>query len=74
MECAELAGWQNNNFVDELAEKKFRDLRIEPSRLCDDATFIRRAFLDSIGFTDRYYRVSRREQKYKEYNILLIKL
>lgn len=45
----ELAGWQNNNFIDELAAKKFRELGIEPSPLCDDATFVRRAFLDATG-------------------------
>ncbi len=48
-EKIELAGWQNQNFVDELAAAKFRELGIEPSPLCDDATFIRRAFLDAIG-------------------------
>lgn len=46
---AKLAGWQNNNFVDEKASAKFRELGIEPSGLCDDATFIRRVFLDTIG-------------------------
>jgi hypothetical protein len=45
----ELAGWTNNNFVDELASAKFQELGIDPSPLCDDATFIRRAFLDAIG-------------------------
>jgi len=45
----ELTGWQNQNFVDELAAAKFRELGIEPSPLCDDATFVRRAFLDAIG-------------------------
>jgi hypothetical protein len=45
----DLAGWQNHNFIDELAAAKFRELGIEPSPLCDDATFIRRAFLDAIG-------------------------
>jgi Protein of unknown function (DUF1553)./Protein of unknown function (DUF1549)./Bacterial Ig-like domain (group 2). len=45
----ELAGWQNQNFVDELAAAKFRELGIEPSPICGDATFIRRAFLDAIG-------------------------
>ncbi|HMC10668.1 MAG TPA: DUF1549 domain-containing protein, partial [Pirellulaceae bacterium] len=45
----ELAGWQSNNFVDELAAAKFRELGIEPSPLCDDATFVRRAYLDAIG-------------------------
>ena len=44
-----LAGWKSNNFVDELAAKKFRELGIEPSPLCDDATFIRRAFFDAVG-------------------------
>ncbi len=46
---AKLAGWKNNNFIDELAAAKFRDLGLEPSGVCDDATFIRRAFLDAIG-------------------------
>lgn len=45
----ELADWKNNNFIDELAEKKFRELGIEPSPLCDDATFVRRVYLDVIG-------------------------
>lgn len=48
-EGIELTGWQNNNFVDELASAKFKELGIDPSPLCDDATFIRRAFLDAIG-------------------------
>jgi len=48
-DSVQLTGWKNNNFVDELAAKKFRELGIEPSPLCDDATFIRRAFFDAIG-------------------------
>lgn len=44
-----LAGWTNQNFVDELAVKKFRELGIEPSPLCDDGTFLRRAYLDATG-------------------------
>ena len=48
-DVAKLAGWKNNNFVDELAATKFRELGIEPSPLCDDATFVRRAFLDATG-------------------------
>ena len=48
-EAVELTGWQNNNFIDELASAKFKELGIDPSPLCDDATFIRRAFLDAIG-------------------------
>lgn len=46
---ADLAGWTNNNFVDELAATKFRELGIEPSGLCDDHTFLRRIFLDATG-------------------------
>ncbi|MCO6456627.1 MAG: DUF1553 domain-containing protein [Pirellulaceae bacterium] len=48
-ESVQLAGWRNQNYVDELAEAKFRELGLEPSPLCDDATFVRRAFLDAIG-------------------------
>ncbi len=48
-ESIELAGWTNNNFVDEHASAKFRELGLEPSPLCDDATFVRRAFLDAVG-------------------------
>lgn len=46
---AKLEGWTNQNFVDELAANKFRELGIEPSPLCDDATFLRRVFLDASG-------------------------
>lgn len=44
-----LTGWESQNFVDELAADKFRELGIEPVGLCDDATFVRRAFLDATG-------------------------
>ena len=45
----DLKDWQNNNFIDESAATKFRELGIAPSGLCDDSTFVRRAFLDAIG-------------------------
>ncbi|MBL9095049.1 MAG: DUF1553 domain-containing protein [Planctomycetaceae bacterium] len=48
-EKVELKGWKNNNFVDELAAAKFREVGIEPSPVCDDATFVRRAYLDAVG-------------------------
>ncbi|WP_425613723.1 DUF1549 domain-containing protein [Anatilimnocola sp. NA78] len=38
-----------NNFVDHLAWDKLQRLGIEPSEICDDATFLRRAYLDVIG-------------------------
>jgi len=46
---APLQDWKNNNFIDKLAADKFTELGIEPSPRCDDATFLRRAYLDSIG-------------------------
>ncbi len=37
------------NFIDELALEKLAALKVPPSTRCDDATFLRRAFLDTIG-------------------------
>jgi hypothetical protein len=37
------------NFVDEALQNKWRKLRLLPSELCNDATFVRRAFLDLTG-------------------------
>jgi hypothetical protein len=45
----DLAGWKDNNFIDRLAAAKFREIGIAPSPLCDDATFLRRAYLDATG-------------------------
>ncbi len=42
----ELAG---NNYIDELVHAKLKKLRIRPSDVCDDTTFIRRAYLDITG-------------------------
>jgi hypothetical protein len=38
-----------NNFIDEHVFAKLKELRIEPSDLCTDAEFIRRASLDACG-------------------------
>lgn len=38
-----------NNFVDELVFKKLKRLRINPSELCSDEVFVRRAHLDLLG-------------------------
>ena len=38
-----------NNAVDDAVFEKLALLRIEPSPLCDDATFLRRAMLDVLG-------------------------
>jgi hypothetical protein len=44
-----LDGWVDNNYIDRLAAAKFREIGISPSPLCDDATFLRRAYLDVTG-------------------------
>lgn len=44
-----LAGWKSNNFIDDLAAAKFRELGLSPAGLCDDATFLRRSYLHAIG-------------------------
>ena len=44
--------WQEvpaNNYVDELMFEKFKKLRIQPSELCTDEQFLRRASLDIAG-------------------------
>ncbi|WZO96937.1 DUF1549 domain-containing protein [Isosphaeraceae bacterium EP7] len=39
------------NFVDSLVAAKLKKLRITPSGLCDDQTFVRRVYLDVVGLT-----------------------
>jgi hypothetical protein len=44
--------WSNPpavNFVDDHVFKKLRTLRLNPAGVCDDATFLRRAWLDLLG-------------------------
>jgi len=44
--------WGNHpeaNYIDTLVHNKLKKLRIEPSGLCDDQTFLRRVYLDIIG-------------------------
>lgn len=45
----DLSQFAENNFIDKFAADKFRELGITPSALCDDATFLRRAYIDAIG-------------------------
>ncbi len=52
-------GAEPNNYVDELMHDKFRKLRINPSQLCSDEEFLRRASLDIVGVlptTEDYQR------------------
>jgi hypothetical protein len=37
------------SFIDELVDQKLTKLNIQPSVVCDDATFLRRVYLDIIG-------------------------
>ena len=37
------------NYVDALVAAKLKKLRISPSELCDDETFLRRIYLDAVG-------------------------
>jgi hypothetical protein len=38
-----------NNYIDELMYEKWKRLRITPSELCDDQTFLRRVYIDICG-------------------------
>ncbi|MDA1277553.1 MAG: DUF1549 and DUF1553 domain-containing protein [Verrucomicrobia bacterium] len=40
----------NRNYIDSQVFSKLRTLRINPSVLCSDTVFLRRAFLDLLGF------------------------
>ncbi len=40
---------EERNFVDELVDAKLRNLRITPSEVCNDETFLRRACIDITG-------------------------
>jgi hypothetical protein len=53
--------WKNvpeDHFVDKLINDKLRKLRIQPSELCDDAEFIRRASLDICGIVPTVQQVN----------------
>ncbi len=44
--------WGNHaehNYIDGLVNAKLKKLRIEPSGICDDDTFVRRVYLDVVG-------------------------
>jgi hypothetical protein len=38
-----------NNYIDDYVFAKLRRLRLNPSRLCSDTVFLRRAYLDTVG-------------------------
>ena len=43
------AALASQNPVDELVFARLKELNIQPARLCSDAVFVRRAYLDVIG-------------------------
>jgi hypothetical protein len=43
------AGMAANNYIDEAVYAKLKKLRLTPSGVCDDATFMRRSYLDIVG-------------------------
>lgn len=45
----EVPGWIPNNYVDELVAEKWKKLGLQPSPVCDDATFLRRLTIDLCG-------------------------
>ena len=49
LEPATFAKVERRNFIDDEINRKLESLNIPPSPLCDDATFLRRAYLDTIG-------------------------
>jgi hypothetical protein len=65
------------NLIDELNLAQLRELRLAPSPRCDDATFVRRAFLDTIGRlpspeeVDRYLSDTAPQKKGRLVNLLL---
>jgi len=46
---AEFVAPKSHNFIDEIVWQKLSQLKIQPSPLADDATFLRRVFIDTIG-------------------------
>jgi hypothetical protein len=48
-DAVQLDGWTSFRPIDDIARAKFEELKLTPSPLCDDATFLRRATLDAIG-------------------------
>jgi hypothetical protein len=46
---SEYANFKSNNYIDELVLAKLKEVRIVPSDRSEDAEFLRRAYIDTIG-------------------------
>ncbi len=53
----DLTGFTPHNFIDEFVLRRWRLLGLEASPLCDDQTFVRRAYLDAIGTVPQAERI-----------------
>src|SRR5579864_3849391 len=49
VDAAVYSKFPRKNYIDDLVIDKLKTLNIAPSPLCDDSTFIRRAYLDAAG-------------------------
>ncbi|MCA9073524.1 MAG: DUF1553 domain-containing protein [Planctomycetaceae bacterium] len=58
-EDVDLSTFEPANFVDEHVKAQWQKIGLQPSSLCSDETFIRRAFLASIGTLPTRERVER---------------
>ena len=43
------AGWNSRNFIDTIVENFINSQKLKPAKLCSDAVFLRRAYLDLTG-------------------------
>lgn len=49
VDAAAYEKFPRHNYIDDLVVEKLKTLNIAPSPVCDDSTFIRRAYLDAAG-------------------------
>jgi hypothetical protein len=65
------------NYIDDLVEAKLKKIRVAPSALCDDRTFLRRVYLDIVGLLptveeyERFIQSSDPDKRGKEIDALL---
>ena len=50
---------EERNFVDQFVDQKIRNLRMIPSEVCNDETFLRRAYIDIVGLLPKSDEVAK---------------